>query len=156
MIIKTWQRLARLRSLRFTSTPGAHSHTGWSGQGRAEVRVEPIAGDCLRLIETGRFQPDGHTRALAFSNVYLWQRVDDTLQLSHERFGAEQPVFLLSLAPAGPELMASQAPHLCGADQYAAELRLTDTGFALDWRITGPVKDECLAYQYFCDPAGGE
>lgn len=155
MIIKAWQRLTRLRELRFASTPGADSHTGWAGEGRADVRVEPIGADCLRLIESGRFQPAGSARPLAFSNVYRWQWAGDELRLSHERFGVEQPVFLLALVADGPDHMTSQTAHLCGADRYAAKLRLTEAGFTLDWRITGPVKDERLHYRYICAPRAG-
>lgn len=151
VIIETWQRLVRLQALDFVSTPGDDSRTGWAGQGRADLRVDPVAPDCLRIIENGRFQPSGNARALAFSNVYRWQWAGDELRLSHERFGVEQPVFLLSLVAAGPDRMTSRAAHLCGADRYAAELRLDDAGFELDWRITGPVKDERLAYRYICD-----
>lgn len=152
VIIETWQRLVRLHALDFVSTPGDDSRTGWAGQGRADLRVEPVTPDCLRVIENGQFQPADSARPLTFSNVYRWQWAGDELRLSHERFGVEQPVFLLSLVTAGPDRMASRAAHLCGADRYVAELRLTDAGFELDWRITGPVKDEHLAYRYICCP----
>lgn len=147
-IIKTWQRLNRLNHLVFVSRPGPQSKTGWAGTGHADIQTETVSENCLRLIENGTFQPTGASRALTFRNVYRWQLQDNALWLSHERFGAETPVFLVCLVADTAQRLTSEQAHLCGEDRYHLELGLTDDGMTLDWRITGPVKDEQLAYRY--------
>lgn len=154
MIIEVWRRLAALRRLSFVCRPGPQSQSGWAGRGEATIELEPvdsIAGlPTLRVFERGQFVQADNGCTLQFSNVYRWQRADNQLWLFHERFGSHRPVFLLALVPAGPEALASREPHLCAADRYHARLALGDDGFRLDWRITGPGKDESLAYHYAC------
>lgn len=146
-IIRTWQRLARLRSLSFTAEPGHASQTGWRGAGTAEVTAE-ADGDDWRLIERGHFTPEGASRAVAFANVYRWQRAGDRLRLYHERFGAEAAVFLFELVAESAQCLVCEQPHLCGDDVYRGRLVLTDSGFDLNWSIRGPRKDEHLFYRY--------
>lgn len=145
-IITVGARLALLRQLTFTATPGPASHTGWAGRGAGQIRVSHD-DDGLRLHEQGRFTPaDG--ASVAFKNVYRWVQHDDQLSLWHERFGHDAAVWLFDLAPAGDRTLATVEPHLCGADRYQAELTLVADGFDLYWRITGPRKDETLRYEY--------
>lgn len=146
-IIETWARLARLTTLTFTATPGPGSHTGWAGDGHGDVTPR-LEHDALRLFESGAFTPRGARQALAFRNVYRWQRAPGRLSLWHERFGAEAPVWLFDLMAEGPDRLVTAAPHLCGADVYRARLSLVADGLGLDWHITGPRKDECLCYRY--------
>ena len=146
-IIETWRRLAGLKRLCFEATPGPGSGTGWRGHG--EARIEAVSeADGIRLHEHGRFVPAGHGRAVAFRNVYHWQRTDDRLSLAHERFGRERPVPLFELAPAASGVLACCHAHHCGADRYRARLELMDNGFDLIWHIAGPIKDEHLRYRY--------
>ncbi len=104
----------------------------------------------LRFHEEGHFALAGQQREVAFRNVYRWELEEDRLRLFHERRGREAAVWLFDLVEAtdGSALVAAE-PHLCGADRYTARLELTADGFALDWRIQGPRKDEAIAYRYF-------
>lgn len=145
LVERVWARLPALAQLSFRARPGPRSRTRWCGHGRADVIVER-AGPGLRFIECGWFWPAGATRAVSTRNVYLWRRDGAALLLSHERQGA--PVPLLRLVAADGAVLASAAPHHCGADLYRATLRLVPGGLALDWTITGPDKDEHLHSHY--------
>jgi hypothetical protein len=119
------------------------------------IETEPCLGNAwptLRIFERGQFTPNGHARALHFTNAYRWQRTAERLLLFHERFGTDQPVYLFALITTGSQNMTSHAPHLCGADRYSARLALCPNGLTLDWQIIGPAKDESLAYHYVCGP----
>lgn len=146
-IIQAWALLPRLRALSFVAEAGPASQTGWCGHGVATVTAES-AGDDWRLVERGRFTPQNATRPVTFNNVYRWQYQNTAVALWHERFGADAAVFLFELVPAGPACLVSRTGHLCGRDIYSAQLTLHTDGFALDWRIRGPAKDEQLAYRY--------
>lgn len=146
-IIRTWQRLPGLRSLSFTAEPGPASQTGWRGTGTAGITAERT-GDDWRLIERGRFLPAGAARDVAMHNIYRWQRVDNRLRLYHERFGTDAAVFLFELVADSAARLVCRQPHRCGADIYHGTLLLSESGFDLDWSITGPRKDEQLRYRY--------
>ncbi|KEZ77137.1 DUF6314 family protein [Salinisphaera hydrothermalis] len=146
-IIRAWQCLPGLRSLSFTAEPGPASQTDWRGRGTAGIRTER-AGNDWRLIERGRFVPAGAARGVTMNNVYRWQRVGDRLRLYHERFGTDAAVFLFELVAESADRLICQQPHLCGDDVYRGTLVLAETGFDLDWSITGPRKDEHLHYRY--------
>lgn len=146
-IIAVWSRLAGLGRLTFTATPGAASQTGWAGHGEARIDVT-TADDGLRLHEQGQFTPTGIDRPVAFANVYRWVHHGQRLSLWHERFGRDAAVWLFDLAPVADNALATIEPHLCGADRYRARLTLAADGFDLCWSISGPRKDETLAYRY--------
>lgn len=147
-IIDRLALLTKTRRLEFSSHPGAASRSGWQGHGVGEVRTTRD-GMIVRFFESGRFYPTGQARAVAFSNIYRWEIVDDRLRLFHERRGSEQAVWLFDLLPqAGSTTLVEQAAHLCGEDCYSARLVPHDHGFDLTWRIRGPHKDEILRYRY--------
>lgn len=109
--------------------------------------VTRLDADELRFDETCCFTP-AVGKPARMRNVYLWQRVEDGIALSHARRG--ETVHLLTLV-GSPEsdCLVPQAAHLCGQDCYQARLVLIGTGFTLDWQIQGPRKDESIAYHYF-------
>ncbi|MES1948062.1 hypothetical protein C84B14_11961 [Salinisphaera sp. C84B14] len=146
-IIELHSRLADIRRLRFEAEPGPGSHTGWAGHGEAEVAVS-VDADGLRFHESGQFTPAATGTALSFRNVYRWVVHDDRIALWHERFGCEAAVWLFDLVAAAPDELIAAERHLCGEDRYDARLRLVEHGFELGWSITGPRKDEKLAYRY--------
>jgi hypothetical protein len=57
-------------------------------------------------------------------------------------------VYLFDLAPAGQGVWQSVAPHACGEDCYAAELRVHDQRLTMRWSVTGPRKQEEIEYTY--------
>ena len=146
-IIELHSRLSDIRRLRFQATPGDGSQTGWAGHGEAEVAVS-LDADGLRFHESGEFTPAATGAAVAFRNVYRWVTQGDRIALWHERFGAKDAVWLFDLVAAGPGELVAAERHVCGDDRYDARLRLVEHGFDLRWSITGPRKDERLAYQY--------
>lgn len=146
-IIDAAARLSALRSLRFTATPGRASQTGWAGHGTARIQASTDR-DGIRLYERGHFTPAAAGTPIAFENVYRWVEHNDRLSLWHERHGRDAAVWLFDLVAADHNSLVTAAPHPCGADEYDARLTLTADGFDLRWSITGPRKNETLAYRY--------
>ncbi|TVU73561.1 MULTISPECIES: DUF6314 family protein [Cobetia] len=164
-IVTLYTLLAQIRQLNFSSHSGPESRNAWSGRGigTVEVQSEPVnhGADDLVFIEQGQFTLEGQPSSVTFNNRYRWQLspTGDALALSHERRGRDAAVFLFDLInddAKGPDHFTSREAHLCIDDLYAATLvierdtRGNATGFLLKWRITGPRKDESLAYQYRC------
>lgn len=145
--------LSRLRTLRFTATPGPASQTGWAGRGEAQVESSADR-DGIRLYEHGLFTPGVTGTPIVFQNVYRWVEDADRLSLWHERFGRDAAVWLFDLVAADHHSLVTAAPHPCGADRYDARLTLAADGFDLRWSITGPRKDETLAYRYRAGASG--
>ncbi len=141
--------LGRLRTLTFSARSG--KSTGWSGQGHGEVRVETPSPNTIVFYESGQWQPAGREDrpALPFSNIYRWSLADgDTVRLEHLRQGPDQPVFLVELQPDTVHGWASVTPHVCSADLYALTLSVQPDGIDMHWTISGPKKDENIAYRY--------
>jgi hypothetical protein len=105
------------------------------------------AADVLLFHETGTWQPQGGS-TLPFRNVFRWMQKGAVLQLEHLRFGPDAPVFLFDLTPHAEGNWRAAVPHLCRADQYDAHLTVQPGGIDLSWHITGPKKQERIAYQY--------
>ncbi|MGY3726746.1 MULTISPECIES: DUF6314 family protein [Cobetia] len=164
--------LEQIRHLEFSSRSGPASRNAWSGHGSGEVRLEKempdgagrtgaeVSWDIL-FNEQGQFRLEGQASSITFRNRYRWRLSPDgtALSLSHERRGRDAAVFLFDLieAPAGDgDHFISREAHLCIDDLYSATLVIVrdaddkPCGFDLDWRITGPRKDEHLAYRYRC------
>jgi hypothetical protein len=142
-----WQALAVASHLRFSAESGAGSHTRWRGQGEGLVRVSAQA-HCIRFVESGCFLPKNSVDKVPFRASWLWELTDDSLRLSHGRYGADSPTFLCSLVVHDATHLTGEHAHLCGADSYHCSLALTDRGFDVDWSINGPRKDERLIYRY--------
>ncbi|MFC3283115.1 DUF6314 family protein [Litchfieldella rifensis] len=147
-IIRFKPLLTTIHRVDFSSRPGTASRSGWSGHGHGSVQVES-RGDTVRFFERGHFLPTGQSREVPFTNVYRWEFSTDRLRLFHERRGADHAVWLFDLGmdDASGDLLSLDA-HLCGADRYQARLTPLADGFDLQWRITGPRKEETLRYRY--------
>nr|WP_163503795.1 DUF6314 family protein [Halomonas socia] len=147
-IIRVTHRLASIARVSFTSCSSERSQCAWSGSGEGSVGVSQDA-DGLRFHEQGRFRLDRGGAAVAFRNVYRWALHDDRLGLYHERRGKAHAVWLFDLVSAAEgDGLVARDDHLCGDDRYSARLTLHDDGVDLDWRISGPRKDERLYYRY--------
>jgi len=142
-----WSRLSEVRGFYFAAQNGPGSQTDWSGEAEGTVEVEQPADDKLIFYEHGIYQTP-HGKALQMRNVYQWELAADGVHLSHLRH--EQPVFLFSLSPVDAAGLRWQTdePHVCGADLYQATLQLEADTLLLDWTITGPRKNERVAYSY--------
>ena len=150
--------LRRLRSLNFHAQSA--KATGWNGQGRGGVSIEIPSPDVIVFRETGRWHPAGREAhpSLQFSNIYRWTLVDEqTVRLEHLRLGLEQPVFLVDLQADTADGWASVTPHQCSADQYVLTVSAQPDGIGMQWTITGPKKDEHIAYRYgYASPSHAE
>lgn len=157
-IQQLWAKLQSVAVFSYTSQPGARSQTGWHGEGRGQVVVEIISADELHFVEQGTFQLQGG-QAIEMHNRFIWQKRADAIALSHGRRG--ERVFLFELIPLAEGLWSSAQDHVCINDLYSGELSENgdsangngenDRGFALNWHITGPKKDEHLFYRYSAD-----
>lgn len=142
-----WQRLTKVHHFNTTVQTGPGSKTGWTGTTTGTIElVQNEKNDQLDFIERGTLStPEGKT--LTTSNHWQWSRTAEGIHLYHRR--REEPVLLAELtASAADGSFHSQSPHLCGADVYALRLEIKPDSLLLNWRITGPKKDECISTRY--------
>lgn len=153
---RVWRTLGAVRRVLFTAESGANSRMLWNGEGAGAVRVNTAAHDTW-LVEQGFFLQTGSTRQVSFKASWHWKLNGQCLRLSHERYGADAPVFLCDFVACDEARLICDQPHLCGADSYRCTLTLTRQGLDVDWSITGPSKDERLRYHYLTtsDPQDG-
>merc|ERR1711879_659445 len=105
-------------------------------------------GEACLFHEAGHFHPSkGQT--IALFNCFEWCFESSAVRLSHRRRGSA--VYLFHLMPEGDGRWVSETPHYCGDDVYSGVLTMTDDGLMLDWRVTGPRKDEHFHYCYTSD-----
>ena len=140
-------RLRAVRAVRFTAGGGAAA--GWEGAGEGTVDVSDAPGGGIVFAERGTWQPT-LGGPLGFSNAYRWTPAaapDVAVRLEHLRFGPSRPVVLFDLIPDAGR-WRSRAPHVCGADHYAATLMIAAGSVKMEWTITGPRKRERIWYTY--------
>lgn len=130
-----------------TLPPTVLPHTGWRGVGNGIVDVYDATPDTLLFKEVGLWRQSGG-RELRFTNIFRWSRGENHLRLDHLRQGLTRPIFLFDLAPDAQGVWRETAPHPCRADFYSAMLRLEGDQIRVNWRITGPRKDEVIEYVY--------
>ncbi len=146
---RVWDRLQSIWLLIFDAQSRGPTITGWTGTGRGTVEVELVDAATILFHERGTWTPEGG-RGTKFTNVFRWTVDPDGrfIRLEHLRFGAEQPVYLFDLVPASEQILVSSEPHVCREDLYAARLEYDAEIVHLTWTITGPKKDERIAYWY--------
>jgi|TARA_B110000037_G_scaffold221312_1_gene291816 hypothetical protein len=142
-----WRILPTIRSFTSTVASGPNSKTGWTGETNGTVEVQKSAdGDQIDFIEKGTLTT-AEGKTIATTNHWQWNRAENSIQLSHRR--RDKPVLLAELKePATGQSFHSPSPHLCGEDVYALNLEIAGTTLRLNWRITGPKKDERLVSVY--------
>jgi len=113
------------------------------------VRVEDVDAMTMLFYENGWWSPEG-SRKLTFNNVFRWSRDPDgrLIHLEHLRLGLANPVYLFDLVPESQRVLTSAEPHVCQEDLYSARMEVGDATVHLSWTITGPRKDESVAYSY--------
>ncbi len=146
-LLPLWHALAQVKTLHFSAQ--SHANTGWNGQGHGQVRVEQPNAETLIFHESGQWQATrANASPLQFQNIFRWTLNEKTLTLAHLRHGPLQAVHLFDLTETHPGHWQTHHPHLCGQDTYAATLLLHPNKICVDWCITGPRKNENLAYIY--------
>ena len=132
------------------SDGGAQGRNDAAMTGRADGTVEWLNGRPHEVTwrEHGRWT-EGPLAGTRFSSAYAWhRRPDGALSISHTRFGVDRPVALVDLIEAAPGMWRSARPHLCGEDEYAAELVIAGPVVAVTWTVTGPSTDYVLIAHY--------
>lgn len=133
-----WQKLQIVTTLSIKSVV--------EGVGIASVHVEKQGEECLIFREKGEWLK----RNIAFTNTLRWSldASKSRVRLDHLRRGVENPLFLLEFVQMGDQIMEAKNPHRCGEDCYFAKIEMLEDGFVLDWKITGPKKNEHLELSY--------
>lgn len=134
-------RLARVTRFR-TVARGDDGDTTIEGDAAVDAAATRIA-----ILERGSLVTLAGSR-LDTRNAIIWTRDGDAIGVSHDRFGPDRAVALVRLREVGPGECASEAPHLCGDDQYACKVRLHDDAIEIVWSIVGPRKRMTLTTIY--------
>lgn len=153
---RLWLRLRTVKRVVFEVGPADGRAEGrrdgemeWV-EGAAEGVVEWLSGRPQEITwrERGEWTA-GPMQGTRFSSAYAWhRRADDTIAVSHLRFGADRPVPLVELVAAGHDRWASAAPHHCADDRYAVEVELGHDGVTTVWTVTGPTTGYVLRARY--------
>lgn len=142
--------LVRARLLTVSmATLHAEGRTGsakWERTGTGLVEVVTRRGDEIDWSETGEWSEAG--RVFGYRAKLRWTFVRDGIELSHLRRGPDAPVHLATLRLNAEGALEPRTPHLCGDDQYLAEVRLEGGALTLAWRATGPKKSYRLTTVY--------
>ena len=146
--IALWSSLKNTSEVHFTAK-SSNGEPGWNGSGKGEVVVAVIDDNTITFSETGKWTTFAGTE-LAFSNRYRWRLNEDqnSIQLEHLRYGADNPVQLIELVATGKRQWNTVAPHICNEDRYTLALAHDDKTVRMVWKIVGPNKNECIRYHY--------
>lgn len=139
---------ARLMTIA-TATLHAEGRTGstrWMRTGSGTVEVATRRGDTIDWSETGEWSERG--TVFGYRTRLRWTFRGAQIDLAHLRQGPNAPVHLATLDLNAHGALIPRTPHLCGDDQYLAEVRLDDRSLTLGWRATGPKKDYRLLTTY--------
>ena len=139
---------SQISSFKSNTVSQNNSMTNWSGNGSGSVNIE-ISADQIYLTEIGRFNFD-NGKSIATENEYLFvKNLNNTISLSHTRFGRNKPVFLFDIifAPESNKWLSIE-PHLCVKDYYSCEIYTHCNNIHLNWQIIGPQKNESIKCIY--------
>lgn len=148
-VLEAWERLRKMRELTFVARSHSAIATGWNGVGKGTVLVDLLDPVTMVFHERGAWTPDGG-QEINFRNVFRWTLDSEgrSIRLEHLRFGADNPVYLFDLVPVCAEALEATEPHVCREDLYAARMEYDQDVIRLSWTITGPRKNESIAYVY--------
>lgn len=118
----------------------------WHREGTGKVSVTLADDRTIEWHESGEWAEADAT--FGYHTRLRWVFDREEIHLEHLRRGADAPVHIASLVVNERGALIPRAPHLCGDDQYLADLRVDETGITLGWRATGPRKDYRLVTVY--------
>ena len=143
-----WNLLARVCMVNFD----AHSlleSGGWNGHGTGTVTTKFVDDHTLQTSEAGIWNCSSGKR-LDCSNIYRWTLCQqrNLVSLEHLRHGEHRPVRLFDFSCSKSGEMHPLAPFHCNQDQYLAKIEFTGETICMDWKISGPRKNEQILYSY--------
>ncbi len=146
--IALWSSLKNTSEVCFTAK-SSNGETGWNGSGTGTVVVAVIDDKTMTFSEAGKWTTHAGAE-LRFSNRYRWRLNEEqnSIQLAHLRYGADNPVQLIALVATGKRQWHTVTPHICNEDSYTLELTHTDKKVRMIWKVVGPNKNECIEYHY--------
>jgi len=149
VLLKFWERLSRVKQLKFHARTKSKEEGGWNGRGKGEVVVIRDKEEVLIFHEKGTWQGKSG-KEMNFSNVFRWtlDSISAMISLEHLRHGLHQPVFLFHLSPSGRHALSSVDSHLCEGDTYFGKIFCDQQCLRLHWRVIGPKKNEEIDYYY--------
>ncbi len=112
-----------------------------SGTGAVTATAD---GAVVVLTEAGVWAPTGG-RPMRWRAVSRWHAEGAALAVEHVRQGAPARA-VLDCGPDGT--WAARAVHVCGADGYAATVRLGPRSVEVAWTISGPRKAAHVVTRY--------
>ena len=149
-MIDLWGQLKQIRHVSVSAQSARPN--GYHGHGIGIVDCYMASPNITIFNESGKWHQPRYNqlaRVTSFRNIFKWVQIEnERIELSHLRYGETNPVFLFSLIPCALNQWVCEAPHYCNKDQYHGALAIDDQTIRLNWRITGPSKDETLNYCY--------
>lgn len=112
LVIRIWDKLAKIQTLAFSSTSQGQGNSGWNGIGKGQVQIRQENDNVLIFNENGSWTSK-EGKDFAFTNTFRWtlDRFQHLIMLEHLRFGEHKPVFLFQLAQVDNQTLESIIKH---------------------------------------------
>lgn len=151
MIQQLWDIFKSIRQMEFTAKCRRIPPSFETRKGNGQVILEQPTEDTLILFEKGNWKAIQSETSIAFTNVFRWrlEKLQKSIALEHLRFGKNRPVFLFTLVLVEDYLLQSIKPHECKEDTYSGKLLFNTHNIHLQWKITGPQKNEVIETHYY-------
>ena len=145
LALNIWDLLCRVQSLLLTAATKDRCSFFNNAAASGSVGVSMTGSKVITFHEAGLWTSLDH-QTIDFRNIYQWSLSDmeDTIRLTHLRYGIDAPVHLVDFLSLGADRMQSFQPHICGADRYSASLSAAGDRIYLGWTIQGPSKNDTL------------
>lgn len=143
-----FSELVKIKFFEFSASSGVTSQTSWNGFGKGSVTIKQQNNKII-FKENGVLKLVDSQRLINIENEYVWEQLDTKrIRLYHSRFGYDNLVTLFDLIPIEKNCWLSENKHVCVDDLYSAKLNFSNNQVKLDWKISGPKKDESIKYKY--------
>ena len=152
-----WDLLGQVQSLTLTATTKDLRNFFHNATAEGNVEVSRTGSRVITFHEAGLWTSIAN-QTVDFRNTYQWSLSDleDTIRLTHLRYGIDNPIHLVDFVPIDADIMQSFQPHNCGADRYSACLSAAGDRILLSWTIQGPSKNDSLHCIYLTDKINQE
>jgi len=152
-----WNLLGQVQSLTLTATTKDRRNFFHNATADGNIEVSRTGRRVITFHEAGVWTSIVN-QTVDFRNIYQWSLSDleDTIRLTHLRYGIDNPIHLVDFVPMGADIMQSFQPHNCGADRYSASLAAAGDRILLSWTIQGPSKNDMLLSLYLTDKTNQE